>query len=132
VLGVLGNPGILLVVSQLLLGFVGSFVVLNVFGHESHFLLGFSEGVGGVLSQFCEGNNLSFVISNGLLEVVDQLFTRNLVIFENGISSLLVSFHLGGDVIHQQVDLINWSSSGQMKLDNREDGVTHGFFVNFS
>jgi len=50
VLGVLGDPGILLVGSELLLGLVGTFIVFDVLGHESNFLLSFSEGVGGVLS----------------------------------------------------------------------------------
>jgi hypothetical protein len=80
-LSILGNPSILLIVSQLLLGFVCSFVVFDILGHQSHFLLGFGQSIGSVLSQFGQGNDLSLVVSDGLLKVVDQFFARNLVVF---------------------------------------------------
>jgi hypothetical protein len=132
VFGILGNPGVLLIVSQLLLGFVGTFVVLDILGHQSHFLLGFSEGVGGVLSQFGQGNDLSLVVSDGLLEIIDQFLTGDFVVLENGVSSLLVTFNLGSDIVHQKIDLINWGTSGKVQLDHGQDRVAESLFVDFS
>jgi hypothetical protein len=48
--------------------------VFDVLGNNSDFLLSFSEGVGGVLSQLGKSNNLCLVISNCLFEVIDELF----------------------------------------------------------
>jgi len=80
VFGVFVNPGFVLLSSELGLRSEGTFVVLNILGDNSDFLFGFSESVGGVFSQFGKSNNLSFVVSDGLFEIVDELFARSLVV----------------------------------------------------
>ena len=132
VFGILVNPGLVLVGSELSFRSKGVFVVLDVLGNNSDFLLGFSEGVGGVLSQLGKSNNLGLVISNSLFEVIDKLFAWNLVIFVDGVGSLLVSLNLCGDVVQEEVNLVDGGTSGEMKLDDREDWVTQGILVNFS
>jgi len=114
VFSILVNPGLVLLFSESLFRGEGVLVVLDVLGNNSNFLFGFSEGVGGVLSQFGEGDDLSLVVSDGLLEVVDEFLAGDLVVFINGISSLLVTLDLGGDVVHQKVNLINGGSSGEV------------------
>jgi hypothetical protein len=72
VFSILVNPGLVLVSSELLFRSESVFIVLNVLGDNSDFLLGFSEGVGGVLSQLGKSDNLGLVVSDGLLEVIDE------------------------------------------------------------
>jgi len=80
VLGILVNPGFVLFSSELSLGGEGTFVVFNILCNNSNFLFGFSEGIGGVFSQFGESNNLSLVVSNSLFEVINELFAGSLVV----------------------------------------------------
>jgi len=132
VLGILVDPGFVLRSSQLLFGSEGVLVVLDVLGDDSNFLLGFSKGVGGVLSQLGQGDDLSLVVSNGLFEVIDEFLAGNLVVFIHRVRSLLVTLDLSGDVVHEQVNLVDGSTSGEVQLDDRQDRVTQGVLVNFS
>ena len=50
VLGILINPGFVLLGSNLGFRGEGIFVVFNILGDDSNFLFSFGEGVGGVLS----------------------------------------------------------------------------------
>jgi len=131
VLGILVDPGLVLVGSELGLGGEGVLVVLDVLGDEPDFLLGLGEGVGGVLSELGEGDDLGLVVGDGLFEVVDELLAGDLVVLVDGISSLLVALDLGGDVVGQEVDLVDGGSGGEVQLDDGEDGVAESVFVDF-
>jgi hypothetical protein len=132
VFGILVNPGLVLLFSEFLFGGESVLVVLDVLGDDSDFLLSLSESVGGVLSQLGEGDDLSLVVSDGLLEVVDEFLAGHLVILVHGVSSLLVSLDLGGDVVHQEVDLVDGSTSRQVELDDGKDRVAQGILVDLS
>jgi hypothetical protein len=72
VFGILVNPGLLLLFSEFLFGGECVLVVFDVLGDDSNFLFSFSESVGGVLSQFGKSDDLCFVVSNSLFEIVDE------------------------------------------------------------
>jgi hypothetical protein len=121
VFGILVNPGLMLGFSEFLFGGESVFVVFNILGDDSNFLFSFSKSVGGVLSQFGKSDDLSLMVSDSLFEIVDEFLARNLIVFVDGVSSLLVTFNLSANVVQKEVDLINGSSSGKMQLDDGQN-----------
>jgi len=132
VFGILVNPGLVLLFSEFLFGGESVLVVLDVLGDDSNFLFGFSESVGGVLSQFGKSDDLGLVVSDGLFEIVDELLAGNLVVLVDGVGSLLVSLDLGGDVVQEEVDLVDGSSSSKVQLDDGQNRVTQSVLVDLS
>jgi hypothetical protein len=132
VFGILVNPGLMLLFSEFLFGGEGVLVVLDVLGDDSNFLFSFSESVGGVLSQFGKSDDLSLVVSDGLFEIVDEFLAGNLVVFVYGVGSLLVSLDLGSDVVQEEVDLVDGSSSSKVQLDDGQNRVAQSVLVDLS
>jgi hypothetical protein len=118
--------------SEFLFRSIGILIVFDVLGNDSDFFLSFSKGISGILSQFSQSNNLSLMVSDSLLKIIDEFLARNLIVFVDGVSSLLVTLNLWSDVIGEEIDLINRGSSSKVQLDNWENGVSECVLVDFS
>jgi hypothetical protein len=132
VFSILLNPGFVLFSSELGFRGEGVLVVFDVLGDDSNFLFSFSESVGGVLSQFGKSDDLCFVVSNSLFEIVDEFLAWNLVVFVDGVGSLLVTLDLGGDVVQEEVDLVDGSSGSKVQLDDGQNRVAQSVLVDLS
>lgn len=129
VLGVLLDPNGVLVSSGGGFLVVALLVIRNVLGDDSYFALCFGESLGGGVSEISEGDDLGLVVLDFLFEVSDELFESGRVGLAHLVGSLLVLVELGGDVVEEDLDFSDGASSGELKLENREDGVSEGVLV---
>ena len=129
VFSILLLPGCVLLFSELFLWGEGLLVHFDVLGGNSDFFLGFSEGVGGILLELGGGDDSGLVIGDFLFHVVNELFTWGDVVILDWIGSLLVGVDVGGDIVQQQVDLVDGGTGGKVELNNRQDWVTQSVLV---
>ena len=111
-------PDSVLLDSDGLLGGKGLNVLVEVLGGLTDFSLGFSEGFSGVVSELGDSDDLGLVVDDGSFHIVDELFAGGLVVLVNLIGVGLLLVEGGGDVLEEEVDLVNTVSGGGGELDH--------------
>jgi hypothetical protein len=81
VFSILLDPGFVLLVSEGLFRSVGVLVLFDILGSLSDFLFSFSEGIGGVLSQFGKGVDLGVVIVDLIFHIGNEFIACSFIGF---------------------------------------------------
>jgi len=94
------------------------FVLFNILGDLSNFLFSFFKSFNSILSELCGGNNLGLVIGNLLFHISDELFASGFIIFINSVSISLLLVKSTGQVLEEEVNLVNRGTSCSCKLNH--------------
>jgi len=116
VLGVLLFPGSVLLDTEGRFSGEGLNVLVKVLGGLADLLLSLVEGLSGIVTEFGHGNDLSFVVVDRALHIVDELFTGSSIVLVDLVSVGLLLVELSGDVLEEEVDLVDTVTSGSSKL----------------
>jgi hypothetical protein len=114
VLGVLDFPGGVLLFAESLLLSEALLVVLNILGGDTDLLLSLGKGINGIFVLLGKSSDLSLVIEDLLLHVVDQLVTSGNVGLVNFVGFSLIAGESGANVVQKNHDLVNWGTSGKV------------------
>lgn len=130
--GILLDPDCVLVLSGLALIGKALLVVGDIGGHDTDFAFSLSKGFAGRLDQVAERDDLGLVVGDFLFEVLDELGEGGGVSLVNLVSLLLVVVQLGSNVVEQDLDLSDGSTSLEMQLQDGKDCIAKVVAVDLS